>query len=122
SQEETEKARKSNRTLRAQLAIMDLRAGKVTTIPDIASFTFSGDGRFIAMRGYAPQGATGRGRNLIVRELETGRQTTFGNIAEFAWRDDGGILAMIVDTQDKLGNGVQVYDAATGTLRTLETD
>jgi dipeptidyl aminopeptidase/acylaminoacyl peptidase len=70
-----------------------------------------------------PPGAT-----LIVRQLATGRDTTFGNVSEFAWQDlrlRGRLLAMAINAassaDEKTGNGVQLFDSATGSLRTLDS-
>jgi dipeptidyl aminopeptidase/acylaminoacyl peptidase len=64
------------------------------------------------------------GATLIVRELSTGRDMTFGNVSEFAWQDvkhKGTLLAMAISTPDKTGNGVQLFDTRTGTIRVLES-
>jgi hypothetical protein len=48
---------------------------------------------------------------------------TIGNVTEFAWQptDTGRLLAMVIGADGQAGNGVQIYDAATSTLRVLET-
>ena len=68
----------------------------------------------VGLRG--PAGST-----LIVRHLATGRDTTFGNVAEFAWQDKGRLLAIAIATEDKTGNGVQLFDPETGALRVLDS-
>ena len=64
------------------------------------------------------------GATLILRELSTGRNMTFGNVSEFAWQDQkrrGKLLAMAISTPDKTGNGVQVFDSQTGSIRVLDS-
>ncbi len=64
------------------------------------------------------------GATLIVRNLATGRDTTFGNISEFAWQNQkhsGKLLAMAISTPDKTGNGIQLFDSRTGSLRVLDS-
>ena len=64
------------------------------------------------------------GATLIVRQLATGRDTTFGNISEFAWQDQkhhGKLLAMAISTPDKTGNGIQLFDPQTASLRVLDS-
>ncbi len=64
------------------------------------------------------------GATLIVRQLATGRDTTFGNISEFAWQNikhRGKMLAMAISTPDKTGNGIQLFDSQTGSLRVLDS-
>src|SRR5690606_8090978 len=114
SEKEMEAATKSKTTLHGKLGLVDLRSGETTIVDDIATFEFNADGRFLAMKGYAAKDQKHKGVPLIVRDLATGRQTTLGNVAEHAWQDEtGSLLAITIDTETKVGNGVQVYDAAT---------
>jgi dipeptidyl aminopeptidase/acylaminoacyl peptidase len=49
---------------------------------------------------------------------------TFGNVSEFAWQEQkhsGKLLAMAISTPDKTGNGVQLFDSTTGSLRVLDS-
>ena len=97
-------------------AASDLRA---VTIAGVSSFTFGNGGRHLAMRKYVPEGSKRKGADLLVRDLESGTDASFGNVAECAWQEDGGLLALTIDADGRTGNGVQLYDAAAGTLRVL---
>ena len=119
---EREALEEQSKPVRSKLGLMDLASDEQTTIPNIANFSFSGDGRFLAMRGYAPEGSKTKGVDLVVRELAKGTDTHFGNIADVAWQDEGALLAMIVDAETKIANGVQLFDPATGVTRSLDTD
>jgi dipeptidyl aminopeptidase/acylaminoacyl peptidase len=150
-QSERESRERARQPIRNQLGLVDLRTGVERKTAAIASFEFSGDGRFLAMRGYGPAPATPpgsgapaggapvvgapgggnaaaastprvRGANLIVRTLESGTDTNFGNVAEFAWQPEGALLAAVIDAENRLGNGVQLFDARSGVLRTLISD
>jgi dipeptidyl aminopeptidase/acylaminoacyl peptidase len=122
-EKERQARERARQPIQSRLLLLDLRTGEESSIERIASFAFSGDGRFLAMRGYPPQGERrSRGVDVIVRELATGRDTHIGNVSEFAWPTDGALLAYIVDAETRAGNGVRVFDAATGTTRTLESD
>jgi dipeptidyl aminopeptidase/acylaminoacyl peptidase len=105
---------------RAKVGIVDLRTGTTTVVDDIATFEFSGDSRFLALRPYTA-GDDGTA-DIIVRDLATGTHTSFGNIAAWAWQDGGALLAMTVHTHNRAGNGVRTYDPRTGTVRTLLAD
>jgi predicted peptidase len=123
SEKELKAAEKSKTTLHAKVALVDLRTNQTTIIDDIASFEFNGDGRFVTLRGYAAKDQKHRGMPLLVRDLASARQLTFGNVAEFAWQDEAGsLLALTIDGETKVGNGVQLYDAATGVITTLDSD
>ena len=104
---------------RNAVAIVDLRSGSTTTMHDVQSFALSSDGIHVALRRYVTDGSTSRGADLVIHDLETGTDVTLGNVAEFAWSDDGATLAMTIDVDGKTGNGVQVLNATSGTLRSL---
>jgi dipeptidyl aminopeptidase/acylaminoacyl peptidase len=75
-----------------------------------------------------PQGVT-----VLVRELATGQDVTFGNVAESAWRTFTpgrvpsprtaavSLLALTISAEEKTGNGVHLYDPASGTHRVLDS-
>jgi dipeptidyl aminopeptidase/acylaminoacyl peptidase len=101
-------------------AIVDLRTGAATVFDDIQSFVVSTDGAHVALRRYAPTGRAGHGADLVVRDLDAGTDITLGNVSEYAWSDDGALLAMTIDVDGKTGNGVQLLDAASGQIRSLD--
>ena len=69
----------------------------------------------------APDETVAPGTTLVVRELATGRDTTFGSVSEIAWQDKGTLLAFAVTVEGGVGNGLQLFDTATGTLRVLDS-
>ena len=133
SEEQEAKLRKDKKPIRKQLGLLELSTGKVTTFAGIESFSFSPNGSHLAMRHYAPEPATGtptpspgeeaapKGSTLVVRDLASGTDTTFGSVSEIAWQDKGTRLAFAVTVDGGVGNGVQLYDTATGTLRALSS-
>jgi hypothetical protein len=103
---------------RDKVAIVDLRGGATTTLDDVQSFVLSNDGAHVALRRYGTGGS--RGADVVVRDLDQGTNVTLGNVSQFAWSDDGSMLATLVDVDGATGNGVQVFDAKTGTLHSLD--
>jgi dipeptidyl aminopeptidase/acylaminoacyl peptidase len=103
---------------RNKVAAIDLRTGAQTTFDDVQSFTLSGDGSHVALRRYPAAGR--RSSDLIVRDLDAATELTFGNVSESAWNDDGALLAMTIDVDGHTGNGVQLLDARTGGIRSLD--
>ncbi len=130
-----EKLRKEKKPVHRKLGLMNLASGEQTVIEGIESFAFSADGAFLAVRRYPPEkkespdaaaaeSEDAPGATLIVRQLADGRDTTFGNAAEFAWQDlpqRGHLLAIAINSEEKTGNGVQLFDPATGSLRVLDS-
>ena len=122
SPDERERAQGSRQPVRNKLGLLDFQTGEQETVDDIQSFSFSEDGAYLALRRYKPQEKESSGVDVVVREMATGSTISFGNIAQMAWQDEGSLLAMTIDADDRVGNGVRLYDPATGRLRSLDTD
>ncbi|MCX6568204.1 MAG: hypothetical protein NT147_04020, partial [Candidatus Aminicenantes bacterium] len=148
SEADQEKLRSEQKPVQTKLGLLNLTTGETSTLDGIESFAFSPDGAYLAMQRYAParpytgsasSAPGGRGgvvvtggavsaderpgTTLLIRNLADGRDTTFGNVSQFAWQDAerSHLLAMIIGAEDKTGNGVQVFDPATTSLRVLDS-
>ena len=133
SEAQEEKLRRQKKPIQRKAAILNLASGETATIDGVESFAFDAAGRHLALRRYpvekkdpppataANDGSPAPGTTLVVRDLVTGRDTTFGNVSEFAWQDKGPLLALTINADDKVGNGVQVFDPATSALRVLDS-
>ncbi|MEP7000448.1 MAG: prolyl oligopeptidase family serine peptidase [bacterium] len=107
-------------TPRNKIGIVDLRTLTTTVLDEIQSFVVSKDGHHVAMRRYPATGRTSRGADLVVRDLEQGTDVALGNVAEYVWSDGGALLAMVIDVEGKTGNGIQLLNASTGSIRSLD--
>lgn len=116
-----ERLQAQRKPVRNQVGIVNLATLETVVLDDVASFQFSGDGRFLALRGYPPEGRRDGGADLIIRDLAAGTMTNFGNVTGFAWSDRGALLALTVRTEGGAGNGVHLYDARSGTIRVLDS-
>lgn len=134
SEEQEARLRRERRPVQRKLGLLELATGTQTVVDGVESFAFSPSGTHLAFRRYAPEPASGTagsaaatnetiapGTTLVVRELATGRDTTFGHVSEIAWQDPGSLLAFAVTVEGGVGNGVQLLDTATGTLRILDS-
>jgi dipeptidyl aminopeptidase/acylaminoacyl peptidase len=101
--------------------LLDLATGDTFDLPNVTSFKFSDDSRFVAVRGNRPDGSTSRGGDLTLRELATRETRNIGNVEDYAFGDGGRLLAYTVDAAAQAGNGVYVVDLATHTTRVLDT-
>ncbi len=120
STEERERLAESDEPVRQKSSVMDLGTGEIREFDAVSERDFDASGRFIALRGYAPDEPEGKGADLRVVTLATGAETGFGNVGEMAWSPSAPLLALAIATGTDVGNGVQLYDAATGTLRSAD--
>ena len=61
------------------------------------------------------------GTPLVLRTLATGQDATFGSVSEMAWQDNGSLLALAITIEGGVGNSLQLFDTASGVLRTLDS-
>ena len=125
------------------LELLNLATGEKVAIPNAASWKFSDDGRWLAVklsrpaaaaatetpaggggragRGGGGGGATAGGADLVVRDMATGAVRNVGNVNQFEFDNAGKLLAYTVDATDRLGNGVYLLNPVSGETRALST-
>ena len=106
----------SSSSSKSKFVLRDLSNGEEETTEDVRSFEFSDDGRFLLLEPSKRSSNT-----IVVRDLKNDSRISFGNVARHSFNDEGSLLAMVIETDDDLGNGVQLYDAETGALRVLDS-
>ncbi len=138
SESQEEKLKKDKKPVPKRIGLLNLTTGELTTVDGIESFAFSPDGVWLAMRRAPPEKKDSEkkdsadasdsddmpGATLLLRQLSTGRDTSFGNVSEYVWQDlpkTGTLLAMTINAEDKTGNGVQLFDVHTASVRVLDT-
>ncbi len=94
-------------------------SGETISIADVSAFTFNKSGGFVAVSKYAAEGK--KTFDVLVLELATGTRWTFSNVVEHSWSETRPMLAFTVMVDGGTGNGVQLFDGATGTTRVLES-
>ena len=121
STEEQKRLEKEKKPLELKATVRNLASGEEKNFPAVRAFAFDATGRFLALHGYAQDTTKGNSADLVLLDLENDTRASFGNVAEYSWSDDGSLLAMAITTGKEIGNGVQVYDARTQRLRSLDT-
>lgn len=102
--------------------LLNLATGEKTPMPNVLSFRFSSDSRWVLARtNKAVADAKYNGSDLIVRELGTGTTRNIGNVNLFELDDASQMLAYTVDANERLGNGVYVLNLATNETRALNS-
>lgn len=121
--EETERQmREQDERIKYDVGVMHLADSRVDTFANVRSYSFSGDGRFLALEKYRPEDTEHRGRDLVLRDLDRQTSHNIGNVAEYAFNEQGEQLAYVVDAYDKLGNGVHLVDLPAMSTRVLDSE
>ena len=121
-EKEAEALRKQRKPVPRTLHLVDLRDGTTTRDAGVRAFTFSEDGRFLAIhRDRSDADAKHTGSDLILRDLAQGTMLSFGNVAEYAFNEAGTFLAYLVDAAEQAGNGLYAVATQDGRIRALNT-
>lgn len=120
SPDDEERLGEAGESVRRTASVLALHTGETREFDAVAQIDFDPSGNFLALRGHTPGEPEGKGASLRVLTLEAGAVTTFGNVGEMAWSPAASLLAMAIATGTDVGNGVQIYDAAAGTLRSAD--
>lgn len=92
------------------------------SVPNAASFKFSKNSRWAAVRtNKAQQNAKHQGADLILRDLQSGEVRNIGNVNLYEFSDDSRFLAYTVDAAEKQGNGLYLVDLGTGGTQALSS-
>jgi dienelactone hydrolase len=134
---EAKTLKKAKKPIQSRVVVVELATGKKTEFEKIRRFAFSGErATMLAMHRYAPTPAgppaappapgappddKPTGSDLILYEMATGNEMNVGNVSDFSFDKKGNSLAWIIDAQDKIGNGVEVRDLATGMVMPLDS-
>ncbi len=97
------------------MGVINLSTGDSLEFLNVVGYKFSGANSYLAMKREKNKVNT-----LIVKDLKTGKEVTFGNIKDYEWQDKGTLLSMIINTDDNVGNSVQLYNPITGNLKVLD--
>jgi hypothetical protein len=105
------------------MELLELASGTKFAVPNAASFKFSNDSKWFAIRlnKSTPADTSHAGADMLIRELATGNMRNVGNVNQYDFDDSGHLLAYTVDASEKFGNGVYLLDLASGVTRTLDS-
>lgn len=101
--------------------VLNLVTGQRRSLGEAASLAFDPSGRYLALERYAEGEPAGRGADVRVLDLLGRSEVTLANVTAHSWSDSGSVLAAIVASGADEANGVQIYDAAAGVLRGLDS-
>ena len=121
SPKERDRLTAAKKPVRTTAMLRNLATGAVLQESEMQSVAFSPNGRFATMTRYAAEGK--RTNDVLVWDLAKGTRLTFSNVSDQAWADasvgGGALLALTIEGDGPNGQSVQLYDAATNTLKVL---
>ncbi|MFP8489969.1 alpha/beta hydrolase family protein [Gracilimonas sp. Q87] len=122
SEEEEEKLKKDDKSVKYDLGLVNLTSAKVDTFKAIQDFEFSESGSHLVMKKYQAEEVKTSGTDIVIRNLNTGTNQLMGNVSDFRFNDAGTHLAVVIDANEKLGNGVQLLNLSTNSISVLDSD
>jgi len=122
SEEEEEKLEKEKKPVQYDLGLMNLSTAEVDTFKAIQDFDFSETGSHLVMKKYKADEVKTEGTDIIIRNLSEGTNQLVGNVADYSFNDAGTHLAILIDANEKLGNGVQLIDLKNSNFTVLDSD
>jgi dipeptidyl aminopeptidase/acylaminoacyl peptidase len=121
-------AEKAKKPLKRKLVLINLESDKKQEFENVQSYSFSGElPKFVAIQkskpAGRPQGDEGwNGTDLILHELSNGMEINIGNVRSFQFNKSGALLALNIDAEGKSGNGVQLFETASGRISPLVSE
>ena len=116
---ERDRLTKEKKPVHNSFAVRNLASGEVIAIPEVSAFAFNPSGGFVSVTRYPAEGK--KVSEVLVLDLVKGTRLSFSNVAEQSWSEVKPLLAIAVTTEGGAGNGVQLYDGASGTVRVLDS-
>jgi dipeptidyl aminopeptidase/acylaminoacyl peptidase len=121
-EEEADKLREQREPVPSTLHLLDLSSGEERTYPGVRAFSFSEDGRFLAVhRERSDREADHQGSDLLLRNLTTGAVLNLGNVSEYGFNEASSHLAYLVDAAEQVGNGVYLVTVGEGRIQPLRS-
>lgn len=105
-----------------KMGLLNLNTGKKIVYENISSYGFSRNGKYLAVSLAAPKDSKDKGSVLLIRNLTDSSTRTIGNVTNFSFNKKSDMLAYIVETGNKAGNSVELYNLNTSVLKVIASD
>ena len=128
--EDARKARRDRKTPPTSVGVIELATGTQREFERVRSFRLAGDRSDVLalqqMPPDAPAGGAGGGAPtgslVTLVDLAGGTPITIVGVDEYAFDAAGQFLAYTIDQRDRIGNGIQLRELATGVVRALDAE
>ena len=127
-EKEAKAAKKSGEPTRNKTVLLNLETGDKVEFDKAQRFSFANENPdCLAVQKMKPKGRPDGdkgwdGTDLVVYNLKTGTPMNIGNVKAFAFNKPGKLLALVMDAEDKSGNGLQLLHVADSRMESLEND
>ncbi|MEO2159384.1 MAG: prolyl oligopeptidase family serine peptidase [bacterium] len=113
-----ESVEEDTNTQRKQMGYTHLLSETSTTIPEVETFSFSGENTHLLVKRYSADDNASIS-TVMVQSLSKGSSISFAKVKESSWQKSGDLLAFVTE-EEEVANSVQLYEPNSGNLRTLE--
>ncbi|MCW5941994.1 MAG: S9 family peptidase [Fimbriimonadaceae bacterium] len=114
--EDAKRLQREKKAVRLRLGLRNLASGAETVYEDVQGWSFLKDGGTLMVHHYPVEGQPKGGSDLEIVSLGDMNTLSVGNVARFLPYRQGRFVALLVESPAGR-NSVQVYDAATGSIR-----
>lgn len=122
SYKESEKLKEQKLPIRYKMGLLHLATGKKQVVQDVSAFSFSRNGKFLAISLDPPKENKDKGAVLLVKNLADSSTHTIGNVTAYAFNKKSDYLAYIIESANIAGNSVELYNLNTSTLKVVASD
>ncbi|SKA02197.1 S9 family peptidase [Sediminibacterium ginsengisoli] len=119
---EAEKLRDQNRPIEYKMGLLNLQTGKKEVIQNVSRFSFSRDGKFLAVSLTPPKDNKDKGSVLLVKNMADNSTHTIGNVTEYLFNKKSDYLAYIVESANTAGNAVELLNLSSYNLKVVASD
>ncbi len=114
-----ERLTRERKPIRTSFGARNLAGHDTVALADVSAFTFSPDGRYVALTRYPAEGK--RVQDVVVHDLTTGARSVFSGVSEHSWADAGSLLAFATPGEAGAGSSLMLFDGSRGTTRVLHS-
>jgi dipeptidyl aminopeptidase/acylaminoacyl peptidase len=119
SPKERDRLTKERKPVRTGFGARKLGSTDTVALAEVSAFSFSADGRFVALTRYPAEGK--RVQDVVVHDLGTGARIVLSGVGEHSWAEVGSLLAFTQPGEGGTGSSVMLFDGRNGATRILES-
>ncbi len=119
---DAEKLREQMKPVEYKMGLLNLSTGKKEFVQNVNRFSFSRNGKYLAVYLNPPKESKDKGAVLLLKNLSDGTTRTIGNVTEYAFNKKSDHLAYIVESANQAGNSAELFNLQNYSLKILASD